>query len=84
MSLKLKAKLVAFFLANPDEELLVSDVSAKFSVPLSTARAAAHALAGKSIVRIARAPHDGGVGAPPLVISAGPAILGQQAEGAKP
>lgn len=74
MSLKLQSKLVAFFAANPDEELLVADAATKFDTSESSVRVAVRALAERRIVNVERLPPSGEMGAPPLVFRAGPAL----------
>lgn len=67
----LRDKLVAYFAANPEDELTLADISVKFNAPPLTARDSVVNLRKAGLLATRRSPRGAGA---PIIISIGPSL----------
>ncbi len=70
-AITLRDRLVAFFAANPDDELTISDVLVKFDVPIQTARGSIFSLRKVGLLDAVR---TSGLRGGPLTYRIGPEL----------
>lgn len=74
----LRDRLVAFFAANPEDELTIADIEVKFGAPYQTTRGVVDNMRRVGLLASVRSKHDAGA---PLILTIGPELAAMVGRG---